>query len=235
MSDAKNSSNFCTYEQGMFPEKLHRSFGDSPLDEFWEQEATAIHEAGHAVAAWLLGIEYQSIEITMHTCGERLIAWSGACIADEDRRFLKLPRGYGPIYRVHGIIALAGPAAERKYRLFHDLPMHKGNGGDHEMFDNQLGKSLEAAGRNSYAFSRMIWRRAQTIMEIEQVWDAVSELGLRLTSLMDEEIDATDGTPPRPITVSLPGSEVARAAHDSRLEKLVTKNVFACGSMTSRS
>ncbi|WP_294535441.1 hypothetical protein [uncultured Rhodoblastus sp.] len=208
----------------MFPEQLHRKFGDKLLDPMHEQDATAIHESGHAVAAWLFGIELESIRMTMHT-SERTKAWSGANVAHARTKRLNLPADYGPFYRVHGIVTLAGPAAERKFRVFHDLPMYKGNEGDHDRFDSSMGTMLERSGRSSYAFRRLIWRRAQTMMEIEQVWHAVSELASYLTDLMDEEVWLTDQVPPT-LTISLPWSAVSDAVHSSGLEKVLISDIF---------
>jgi hypothetical protein len=234
MPHENKGSAFCTYEQGMFPEKLHRSLGDRPFDVFFEQEAVAIHEAGHAVAARLLGIEFESVELKMEPIegGSKL---SGACVAQEDGRRLHLPNDYGTFYRVHGIITLAGPAAERKYRQFQNLPMNKGNGDDHDNFDTCMGKHLEiAAGRRSDAFRRLIWRRAQTMMEVEQVWNAVFDLALHLTGLMEEELGWTDEAPPT-TTVSLPWSAVTDAVHRSGLEKVAIEDIFPRMAMTGQS
>lgn len=56
-----------SYEEGMFPEVVRRHLGENPFEEAFVQEATAIHEAGHAVAALLCGRPYKTGEIHTRT------------------------------------------------------------------------------------------------------------------------------------------------------------------------
>ncbi len=196
---------YCSYEDGMFPEALHRRFGENPFDEAFEQQATAIHEAGHAVSALRCGCPYETVEIYMKTvAGTR--AWGGRCAPVNEHRE-KPPTNYGPYYYVHGLISLAGPAAERKYRCASGLPMIKGNDCDHDYFDNVLAKSLETHERSRFAFQRLMWRQAQKFVEIDAVWEAIFALGLWLSDEITQ-IELCEEGDRELISVSLPWDEV---------------------------
>ena len=70
-----------------------------------------------------------------------------------------------------GIASAAGPAAERKYYLQRNVPIRTlgATEGDHEKI-SKTAKGLELAGRNRYAYQRLVWRQAQVELEHEKIW-----------------------------------------------------------------
>lgn len=106
-----------------------------------------------------------------------------------------------------GIASAAGPAAERKYYLQRKVPIRTlgATEGDHENIE-KTAKGLELAGRNRYAYQRLVWRQAQVALEHEKIWLAVNDLAFALNDnywpmgkTLGEEIETMHGNMARAI------------------------------------
>jgi hypothetical protein len=105
------TSFFCSYAEGMFPSAPH-----SPEADFYLDETVAFHEAGHAVAAYALGLGIRKIEMraefSLSPFGRGLSGMTFATHGPSER----VRRGnFGPLVAAIGIYAAAGAAAERRF------------------------------------------------------------------------------------------------------------------------
>jgi hypothetical protein len=123
---------FCSYEEGMWPREAlpdNRGF----LSLCWDNlQATAHHEAGHAVVSDALGHGCNRIELIEGRPESKTVEISGAAYpAIEAHRRVKreqmnLLEGRPFDLRmliISGIVSAAGPAAERKFCLEEDTPL----------------------------------------------------------------------------------------------------------------
>jgi hypothetical protein len=178
-----DSDIFCKYNAGMctderFPEQLVHA------DLVHERRAVAHHEAGHAVLDYALGLDIERVSVGTTTYADRSRVFYGASqtkkssVARIGRRFKA--DGFHSDLLSYGIVAVAGPAAERKYRLRHKLPQTCFGAAADEKNICFVVKQLTKSGRNGSAFPRLVWRRAQLSLEHPMVWSAVSALAEHL-------------------------------------------------------
>jgi hypothetical protein len=184
-----------TYERAFF---LNEERGEpTPFDAAFVLEATCFHEAGHAVAGYMLGFGLSSVSVTVECArlpenpeklgyrfpglymqAKRPTARWGRAIRE---------RGYGHAALAFGCMTCAGPVAELRFLTYNDMPrqMLGATIGDHEAVD-RIGKYLDNGGngrfrpRDRFAFRRLSWREAQKLIHREDVWDAVGELAYAL-------------------------------------------------------
>jgi hypothetical protein len=165
-----------------------------------ELKATAHHEAGHAVAAWYLGLlksKSNSIRLTIkaddaagslgHFVGDRIPKWYSPDSKMTDRIRLRAER--------HIVVSLAGQLAEA--RFLGEQPEF-GSDGDNKnaaMFASHLFTSDEVID----AYLRFCWCRAKELVEVR--WQAIEIVASRLlereTLSMDDLTEAIAAARPR--------------------------------------
>jgi hypothetical protein len=177
--DKYDSDIFCKYNSGMcvgerFPERLVYA------DLVHERRAVAYHEAGHAVLDYALGfdIERLSVGTTTYTdCSRVFYGASQTKKLSFARIRCRVNAGrFHPDLLSFGIAIVAGPAAERKYRVRHKLPQTCFGAAMDEKKICYVTNQLAKNERSGWAFRRLVWRRAQLALEHPMVWSAVSAL-----------------------------------------------------------
>ncbi len=191
---------FCSYDKGMFSaEEWAQTSG---LETAFEFEAACFHEAGHAVIGYLLGQGCSSVSVAVsyvYDFAGRPTGVGYGGMARESRAFIRkvnkdlaVGRFTGVLAR-YGISVAAGPAAERKFRIETEMPLRLlgATEGDHRQI-NTVSKILEAHGRSSFAYKRLVWRAAQRLMAVPNIWSCVSHLAGELYERADfrEDKDA---------------------------------------------
>lgn len=189
-----NRKTFCDYHEGMFACESWSKVGAIVPDHDVASEAVSFHESGHAVMQYALGLGCAGISVISSRIfrGERDLTFrSGMCAADEatDRR-IRAQIELGQVnfdVLAHGIATAAGPAAERKYYLLHDLPfrMLGATGADRNSIDS-TDRKLASTGRKRFAYRRLVWRRAQLALENETIWSAIQQLADALKNYWPE-------------------------------------------------
>lgn len=171
---------FCNYWNGMFAcEPPHE------YEAFFASTVTAHHEAGHAVAAYVLGLGIGRRGVGIRETykpAEKTFSSGGVVFSTKaERRRVKalLKRGtYDPILAKVAIASAAGPAAELKHCRQVGAPARTlgASEGDHNMI-SCIGKNV--LDRSPYfrsALERFAWHQAQLLLEQPPVWDAVCYL-----------------------------------------------------------
>jgi hypothetical protein len=205
---------YCDYRAGVFAKEEF----DPNIPHFWrhiaQREATAYHEAGHAVMHYALGLGCSGIELRVFVKkieGELLGAYGGIARMNKEsvRKITSKLRAceYGATLFAHGVAAASGPAAELKFCKLAGYPVRTlfGSAGDHREIEN-AGKSLQEAGRSRYAYERLVWRQAQVAIDNRTVWEAVD----RLATKLNDEYWAETSEEPGLFVETMPGSR-ARA------------------------
>lgn len=141
---------------------------------FTHERITAHHEAGHAVAAYVVGIPLESITVTSEDVENgsfvnglvqpATLTWGRAARRPTWRRIRD------------GIMICAGPAAERRFRLSENLPMCllRYTEGDHDAMRGHE-RALSGAGHDYRPFTRLSWYAAQRLMNDDRAWNAACE------------------------------------------------------------
>ncbi|MGD0186791.1 MAG: hypothetical protein ABSC25_16275 [Roseiarcus sp.] len=185
------AQSFCDYETGMCGGAIRvvdRANDDNLCRG--DRQSTAIHEAGHAVVAYALGLGCSKISLTVTTfdCeGVAGIGFSGLHTPDQSnwRRTRRvICRGhFDSGVLAHGVTFAAGPAAARNFCLARNLPtLNFSNSSDDAQINKAAGE-LERVWRSRFvrrAYRRLVWRLAQLALMDERVCRAVSELGRAL-------------------------------------------------------
>ncbi|MGJ0505763.1 MAG: hypothetical protein ACR652_01250 [Methylocystis sp.] len=171
---------FCDYHAGMFADEKQ-----APHAVMWANEVTCIHEAGHTVAFYVLGlgIGRGGIQICAeYNPGEATIASFGhtSRTTSQVRKVASLTRrrAYAPVLAATAIAIAAGPAAERMYCLERKLPIRTlfSSESDHDGI-SKIGKSvLDRSPYFRYALETYAWRYAQLLMADSRIWPAVTDL-----------------------------------------------------------
>ena len=192
---------FCDYNTGMLTLQPRDENDHGLSAHYSEIQATAYHEAGHAVVQYALGWGIRDIgmrtRIVHDKDNEKGITYSGVCYVTHScnaRVNQALRRGqFCWDLLVLGIKAAAGPAAERKYCLSDDVPVRTRltSEGDREQIDYAAFRLLRN-GRNPDAFRRLVWRQAQLILEDQIIWQTVSELAVNLQNFWPHENELGD-------------------------------------------
>jgi hypothetical protein len=179
----------CSYEQGMFANEQE----NAAYAALWEMEATCFHEAGHIVINYMLSDPVEWVGVFVNVIGDTLR--HGGEVKLRGKQTTRINFAYRPVHFRHGLSAVAGPAAERRYRHDMGLPQQLllATRGDHEIVD-KIGKAIGQTGRCRFAFRRHVWGHAQRLIDRQDVWEAVSEVARELSdaALMDIDLD-TDG------------------------------------------
>jgi hypothetical protein len=180
---------FCDYAKGMFANDP-RNEDEVPFIAHWaEMEETQYHEAGHAVVAFALSGGVDGIGLRINNVlgkdGKVGMIYSGVCYQTKSwNKQINWAVREG-FYRwellAFGIEMAAGAAAERKYCLSADRPLRTRETAesDHLKIDH-VAMRLGERGRDPRAFERLVWRRAQLILEDPLIWSAVDELASAL-------------------------------------------------------
>lgn len=206
----------CGYVEGMFsiediPEDL------SPFASYFETEAACVHEAGHAVVGYAMGLGCTSVSITFNAFmddGRLMVGIGGAArgaMRAGARDSASIKRGRPAGARAAGVrqavFACAGPAAERRYRLEIGAPLRLllASEGDHVDVDG-IACTLEGRGiiPDGHDFRDDAWRDAQAWVDRPDIWTAINSLALALG-----DVAMWDGEPGTH-TFTMPGCE-ARA------------------------
>jgi hypothetical protein len=203
----------CHYFTGMFSHE--RIAMDRLAADMIQMDSLEIHEAGHAVVQYALGFSCAGIAITeKRFIVEGARKASIACFSRKDRDRRVPRRIFKGILAedtiAFGVTCVAGPAAERKFRLSQGLPMDMlgGTEGDHHAIES-IAKTLDVkGGHDSWAYQEEVRRRAQAWMENGVIWSAVNTLAFCLgdTTWPSIEDDHELGT----FTKTMPG-HLARA------------------------
>lgn len=182
----------CSYFQGMF--------ANEPLGEYtfhasvYELAATCHHEAGHAVVNYMQGASLEYVGVYGHVDGDT-VAYGGE-VKQKGKRAVRIAYDYRPLHFKLGLSAVAGPAAELRFKHDNDLPKRLlvASEGDHKIVDT-LGKAIEQHGRCRHAFQRHVWRHAQQLVDRQDVWEAIVAVAnyLQDEAMMEVDLDA-DGT-----------------------------------------
>ena len=182
----------CSYTEGMF--------ANEPLGEYathasiYELEATCYHEAGHAVIDYLQGRPLQSVGVFGHVDGDT-VSYGGE-VKCKGKDAVRIHYRYRPLHFKHGLSAVAGPAAELRFKHDNGIPLRLlgASEGDHVTID-RIGKAIEDHGRSRFAFQRLVWSRAQRLISLPDVWHAISAVAQVLHDEAIGEIDLdADGT-----------------------------------------
>lgn len=171
----------CTYYQGMF---ANEDALQSLSAGYYNLAALCHHEAGHAVLGYMLGFSLEEVAVCIRIVGDQT-GYEGT-VRHSGNQKVEIWGKYRPLHFKHGLSAVAGPAAERRYRYRANLPQRLlgATVADHDVVQ-KIGKALERSGRNRFAFERHIWSRAQCLIEREDVWTAITEVA---EGLSDEAI-----------------------------------------------
>jgi len=138
------------------------------------REATAYHEAGHAIAAWRCRVRIKSVTIRP-AAGEyhgRLLFRSIRTPQDMSERWAER----------HIVTALAGPLAQRKFAP-------RSTRGWHSQGDYQWAceLALRAQGSGALATAWLQWLTTSTTALVETNWPHIKAVANAL--LQDEELD----------------------------------------------
>jgi hypothetical protein len=184
VTTAPNRKIFCDYHEGMFACEPWTGLNtDTPRDRV-AREAVMFHESGHAVVQYALGLGCSAISLMITKVmrnGNELSYCHGSCASNRVtvRGIVsRIARGnINAGVLAHGIATAAGPAAERKYYLSQGLPFRMLSSTEADRNDiDGTDRKLASAGRNRFAYRRLVWRRAQLALENEIIWNAVQEM-----------------------------------------------------------
>ncbi len=166
----------CNYADGVFAAEP-----SGQLTTLTMEGIVAVHEAGHAVVGFALGLPCDRITLVKTTRRgadggiEAMLSGLMQRGAEYRQRFNRsLRRGIldDGLY-AHGVSSAAGPAAERKYRILAGLPldMREATGGDRRLIE----LIAESTGQSD-AYREAVWRRAQDMLDGPTFWRAVEGL-----------------------------------------------------------
>ncbi len=184
---------FCPYFEGMFSNEDRMD--DKRLEYWSDQRATAYHEAGHAVASYAQGLGCGRIELSTIRPAPGMIAHKGeffSPVYHHRRVNRQTKRGeFDSSVLAAGVVFAAGPAAERKFCMIEDLPVRAlgHSQRDHDTIDAVACRLALVGGRWRFAYRRLVWRRAQLLVDDETVWLAVIALSQALIHLWLEADD----------------------------------------------
>ncbi|MBS7696222.1 MULTISPECIES: hypothetical protein [unclassified Chelatococcus] len=176
----------CAYSTGMFQ---NDQLGEHNMfTVVSEMNAACFHEASHAVAMYAFGISLSKIGVSatysVDGAGGSFVSYAGEVrpISRAGRTSCYIDYPYRPLHFRRGVTSAVGPAGERRFRLERGIPLRMlgATEGDHGSIST-IGKCLGARGRNRFAFQRLVWRAAQRIVALEDVWSAISEVAEELS------------------------------------------------------
>lgn len=178
----------------------------SPDRSTWSGNAAALahHEAGHAVARFLLGLEPRDVVITVRRAGGE-IGFSGYVgehcsgyiprLADVPIKETRAPDQHSNFcWRVmfpSAVVAAAGPAAQ--FRFCGDTI---GDESDQREIDNLARETLQFSARNPHAFKRAVRIAARRAVGAVTAWaatEALAEELVRRLRLAELHKNATSG------------------------------------------
>jgi hypothetical protein len=184
VTTAPNRKIFCDYHEGMFACEPWTGLNTDILQGRVAHEAVTFHEGGHAVVQYALGLGCSEITLMITKAmrnGKELSYCHGLCASNKVTArgiVSQIERGnFNAGVLAHGIATAAGPAAERKYYLLQGLPfrMLSATEADRNGIDD-ADRKLASAGRNRFAYRRLVWRQAQLALENKIIWNAVQEM-----------------------------------------------------------
>lgn len=187
---------FVSYSKGMFCNEPRPAPG--PWDAVFESRATCFHEASHAVVGYAFGEPIHSVGVSVfreHRDGQPYESYGGEVRHAPPGERRAVAYSYRPLLFRIGVGAAAGPAGERRYRSREGLPMCLlgASEGDHQTIDT-IGKGLAMRGRDRFAFRRLVWYAAQSLVARDDIWEAIGEvaddLSYALSDADDDEITA---------------------------------------------
>ena len=146
--------------------------------EFLEDSLlTAFHEAGHAVACYLLG--YLCIRIEMHDDGQSEVILSRKFISRVNATLhrKRLLTAWPKHLIDNGILTCAGPAAELRICKQHNMRIRQRDStrGDHEIIET-ITKAPTTCNLNRWDFQNRVWREAETMIATAAPWKGVTAL-----------------------------------------------------------
>ncbi len=136
------------------------------------RNATAHHEAGHAVVALMLGIRFRHVTIESNATSlghVRMRAWD-----KRSRPDVSMPPATRVRLERDILISLAGPEAERR---FTGRRNHVGAGSDYEQAADKA-SYIAPSERSCIAYLKWLQVCADELVELH--WDAISALALEL-------------------------------------------------------
>jgi hypothetical protein len=169
VSNAAEITYRCSYNEGTLAADpaFHRvSVGLEGFARFlYGRSAACHHEAGHAVAGYVLGLGCIGIAVTvteefdagLNTTSSRFSGW-----ASPRNRGIRANKATPSQLVAYGVFTCAGPAAERRYRIARDLPIQMVGGtiGDRDHID-----VMARLCANGDAYREHVWLEAQRIVE----------------------------------------------------------------------
>ena len=182
----------CDYEVGMFS---NESAGEPHIFTCCaELLAACHHEAAHAVTMFALGQCLESVGVSANyqadEKGKKTVGYGGQVQPRSrgGRRQTLVDFDYRPLHFRRGLTSAAGPAGELRYRHEQGLPQRLlgATMEDHQSIDG-IAKCLEQRGRDRFAFRRLVWRAAQRVVAMDNVWAAICDVADELNYAINED------------------------------------------------
>lgn len=167
----------CKYHEGMF---ANEGYCDQEAHRFsdWELRATCVHEAGHAVVNYALGLGNKLISVNASRTGEDPpMIFGGRVTTAREPAF----SGLDPAV-AESVSHCAGPAADWRYRKLKKIPLRmSGSRRDSSNVDKLLTRRF---GDLMPSYRERVWEHTQCAVEREPIWKAIiaiaKELHLRI-------------------------------------------------------
>lgn len=163
--------------------------------------ALCTHEAGHAVANAALNRPLKDVEVRMSferwPAGGIVAVCGGVCrindpeaggmVTEADIAVVPLvedmPRNFcWRAFRRRVLVVLAGPAAEQRYRADNGLGRDNFSFADAQALEWYQRLVWSCAGRDGYAFARLMWRDACRFVDDATIWRAIEKVDAALFS-----------------------------------------------------
>ncbi len=177
----------CSFRSAVASRKQRDLRGqDAPVQ--LDMYLTAVHEAGHAVICYAVGLGCGEIALTAHILSKGAYGGtdgeSGSGMKAGNRTGDAFHRGeFNQLLLGNAVLAMAGMAAERKAMIGLGVPPHvaAGASGDRALW-NDVAKIYvrQDRRRTKFAFAARVWRIVQDAVDDPRIWQAVLHIARRL-------------------------------------------------------